>query len=99
MPILRLYAMGERLGDNEFVVVDEGSEAEALWRSHGYLPEGEEAERAATSTTEEIKPQDHESSTQDKAQESDPDGSHAEGENDRKQEESRRRPGRPRVRG
>jgi hypothetical protein len=42
---LKLYAAGEPVNGKLSVIVDPGSEAEALWRENGYLPEDELAKR------------------------------------------------------
>lgn len=38
---IKMVPTGDQLGDNEFVMVDPGSQAEAEWRRVGYVPESE----------------------------------------------------------
>jgi hypothetical protein len=49
MELIRLEANGAVHGKTApFVLVDEGSDTEKLWRSHGYLPEAEIGKKQPT---------------------------------------------------
>lgn len=58
---MKLYATKEKINDHEYVIVDEGSPADELWRSKGYLPEDElEITEDTESEGEDAPPEDME---------------------------------------